>query len=63
MFPLSIQQSKHAIQGNPNITKVRAIDFGLNPFNLTHSPGGHEGRHVQLQGKGDVSCDLPSQFG
>lgn len=27
------------------------------------SPGGHEGRHVQLQREGNVSCDLPPQFG
>lgn len=27
------------------------------------SPRGHEGGHVQLQRKGDISSDLPPQFG
>lgn len=27
------------------------------------SPGGHEGGHVQLQREGNISGDLPPQFG
>lgn len=63
LHPLSIQKSKRATQGNPSVTKDTAVDFGVDPLHLTRSPGGHEGRHVQLQGKGNVSRDLPSQLG